>query len=307
MEDTDGLSAYELERLENMRRNAAHLESLGIDARPPAQPHKPAARKRPRPKQEPTTAPPTEVRRSSRQRVATTIYSDETPLSEPRRGAAYSFPSGPYEGPDEPLEDDDAEEDKAASAARAAAALAARPPPEKDSARAIKLDVPAILSTLLGKPIPGAPTKASAVDAITMGTSARFSKYAGALEWKNAIVLWVNVGGSDYKNLFSAKSEESSSSADGGGLTMTWYASERNSEETPIVQRLIAGRDAVLLFCRVEKEGRKEPYVCCGKLGYVSHVPRRQPLKFVWRLEDAEGLKGQEAWEEVIGEARRGL
>ena len=59
----------------------------------------------------------------------------------------------------------------------------------------------------------------------------------------------------------------------------------------------------VLLFCRLPGE----PYVCCGRLAYVSHVPRRQPLKFVWRLEDAEGLRGQKAWEELMGGARRGL
>ena len=34
------------------------------------------------------------------------------------------------------------------------------------------------------------------------GGSARFSKYSGSLEWRNAIVLWVIVGGSDYRNLF---------------------------------------------------------------------------------------------------------
>ena len=33
--DDAGLSAYELERLANMRRNAAHLESLGLESRAP--------------------------------------------------------------------------------------------------------------------------------------------------------------------------------------------------------------------------------------------------------------------------------
>ena len=44
-------------------------------------------------------------------------------------------------------------------------------------------------------------------------TQARFSKYTGSLEWANAVVLWVNVGGPDYTNLFLER-----------GAQMTWYA-----------------------------------------------------------------------------------
>ena len=51
--------------------------------------------------------------------------------------------------------------------------------------------------------------------------------------------------------------------------------------------------EPVLLFCRLPGE----PYVCCGRLSYVSHVPRRQPLKFVWRLLDEPRLRGKEAWQ----------
>ena len=30
----------------------------------------------------------------------------------------------------------------------------------------------------------------------------KFNKHAGILEWKNAIVLWVNIGGEGYENVF---------------------------------------------------------------------------------------------------------
>lgn len=40
---------------------------------------------------------------------------------------------------------------------------------------------------------------------------AKFSKYSGVVEWQNAIVLWVNVGGRDYNNAF-----------EDGGQRMTW-------------------------------------------------------------------------------------
>lgn len=44
--------------------------------------------------------------------------------------------------------------------------------------------------------------------------------------------------------------------------------------------------DAVLLFCRLPKE----PYVFCGRLGYDKHWPCERPVRFVWRLLDAERL-----------------
>ena len=78
---------------------------------------------------------------------------------------------------------------------------------------------------------------------------------------------------------------------------------------TPVVARLINSGatlepaassatkgEAVLLFCRLPGE----PYVCCGRVGYISHVPRRQPVKFVWRLLDAQELRGQPAFEELM-------
>ena len=181
-----------------------------------------------------------------------------------------------------------------------------RPPPEKGTARSISLNVPALIASQLGKGVPGPATKFSAIMAMTQGRNARFSKYAGALEWRNAVVLFVNVGGKDYKNLFASDGVD--------GLTMTWYASPRNNESTPVVQRLLATRGEadggggskgaaatpVVLFCRLEGE----PYVCCGRLGYKSHVPRHQPLKFVWRLLDYQQLRGQEDFDELMAEAR---
>lgn len=41
---------------------------------------------------------------------------------------------------------------------------------------------------------------------------AKFSKYSGVVEWRNAVLLWVNVGGRDYANAFAD-----------GGQRMTWY------------------------------------------------------------------------------------
>lgn len=45
------------------------------------------------------------------------------------------------------------------------------------------------------------------------GGRPRFSKYMGALEWKNAVCLFVNVGGAEYNNLFLDD-----------GRMVTWFA-----------------------------------------------------------------------------------
>ena len=73
------------------------------------------------------------------------------------------------------------------------------------------------------------------------------------------------------------------------------------------MQRLVASGDPkqateVLLFCRLAGSPNG-PYVCCGRLDYVSHVKGYQPLKFVWRLRDAAELRGQEAFEELLATA----
>ena len=270
------------------------------------------------------------------------MYSDETPLPETRRTATMRSYEGPYEGPDEPPPVDDADfidDSEADGQSREPPAVVVRDAPEPGTSRAIKVDVDAVIAKHLGQPMPGPATKDSTVKSLTGGRGARFSKYSGSLEWKNCVVLWVNVGGADYKNVFHADKPDAGAADDPGapsgrvsgkgkaaaaavtseGLTMTWYASPRNDESTPVVARLIksggragaASSDAqslplpssngepILLFCRLPGE----PYVCCGRLGYLSHVPRRQPVKFLWRLLDAPKLRGQPAFEELMAAA----
>jgi len=285
------MSAYELERLENIRQNNLRLQELGLDAPPPsragASVRAPPKRKRPAL----STAFPEELverRRSLRQRVATVIYSDETPLPQTHSRAQPVERSRPYEAP----EDDNQEDGAARESTAMLTEVAERPPPDAGSARAIALSVDAIIERHLGKPVSSTFTKAAAVEAITGRKNVSFSKYAGSLEWRNAILLWVNIGGADYRNVFLD-----------GGARMTWYASPKNNEGTPVVRRLLAGKEAVLLFCRLQQEGSSEPYVCCGRLEYVSHDPSRQPLKFVWSLRDLETLRKSADFRELLAAA----
>ena len=225
------LSAYELERQQNIRQNNERLKELGLDA--PINPSIPVARRAPVKRRAPPPALPVEgIRRSTRQRTAVLPYTDETPLpqSQPARHVPRTLP---YEAPDD--EPHDASDDDNHGVL---AFPVERPPPEAGTARSRKIDVEKVVEAYLGQPMPGAPTKLSVVAAIAGQT--RFSKYSGSLEFKNAVVLWVNIGGNDYKNVFMD-----------GGQRMTWYASARNDESTPVVQRLLSGKEPILLFYRL--------------------------------------------------------
>jgi hypothetical protein len=280
---TGDISAYERERLDNIRKNNLRLQELGLGHRRPAQ----LPRRLPRPavkRSHPETVPG--ERRSSRQLA----------LAAARDAAGAPAPS--YLDPDVPgwrlqsgpkgnngLAGDVDLAAADADIATAAAAIAEREIPEAsaDSCRTCDIDADSFIARHLGRQLVGPPTKASVVAALAGGHRVpKFSKYSGSLEWRNAVVLWVNVGGADYANLFLD-----------GGRRMSWFASQRHDASSPIVQRLLATnratggrRDTLLLFCRLPAE----PYVCCGRLAYVSHEPSSSPLRFVWSLLDADQL-----------------
>ena len=144
----------------------------------------------------------------------------------------------------------------------------------------------------------------------------RFSKYSGVVEWRNCVVLWVNVGGKDYTNLFLE-----------GGRRMTWFAGSKHHMETPVIKRLLATRrssaakekasggkapasaavataaagvaqeaekgDQILLMCRVQPG----PYVFMGRVSYDSHDASRFPLQFTWRLDDFDACVARNSGE----------
>ena len=287
----EGLSAYELQREENIRQNNLRLHELGLDHSSvpvSGRTNRAASSKRPRPAGLSIGALPTEgVRRSQRHRVVVTPYTDDTPLPQSHRTQALQ--RKPYEAPDDDDDDDDDRNDEAGAILpgmhKEPIKIAERPPPTPGSSVTIRLDASKILEEYLGRQIPGPSTKLSAVTAMSGRANVRFSKYSGSLEWKNAVVLWVNIGGTDYKNVFLD-----------GGRQMTWYASERNHEGTPVVQRLTSTNETVLLFCRLPGE----PYICCGRLAYVSHVPSRRPLKFLWKLLDLPALNKSNGFKELL-------
>ena len=119
------------------------------------------------------------------------------------------------------------------------------------------------------------------------GRKLSFNKYCGVQEWANCIFLWVNLGNADSPNEFLD-----------GGRQITWFGGSRMHDESPVVEKLIrygkdaASRDKIILWCRMYQTETKKfsPYACLGRLGYQSHVPRSQPLSFVWNLLDHDQL-----------------
>ena len=193
--------------------------------------------------------------------------------------------------------------------ARTAAAAGPRPPPATaTSIRNLDADVDGLRRRFLGRVVPplGGQVKRAVMEAASPGVSPTFSRMSGIQEWRNAIMLFVNVYGDGYKNSFV-----------GGGVEITWFAQPRQWEGTPVVQRLVncdggevaadGGGEAahfdetpVLLFCREEGQG----YVYCGELAYLGHDPARIPIRFVWQLTDYEQLKDAPPFQSLVANCR---
>lgn len=72
----------------------------------------------------------------------------------------------------------------------------------------------------------------------------QWDRYSGVVEWKNALVLWVNADGNDYANMFLKEGKE-----------MSWFAGSRVTAETPMLQRLLeAGLDPAVVAVASEEK-----------------------------------------------------
>ena len=109
-------------------------------------------------------------------------------------------------------------------------------------------------------------------------SSVSFNKYCGALEWQNAVFLWVNVQEGDHAEYANKLYD--------GGRRFSWFGGSKMDEGTPVVQRLLGRRrdDFILLFVRFEKES----YVCLGRLEVFSSDVSRRPVQIIWNLIDFE-------------------
>lgn len=123
----------------------------------------------------------------------------------------------------------------------------------------------------------------------------RFNKYAGWVEWQNAIFLWVNAVGGSFDNAFA-----------NGGQQINWYVGGVNpTERSPVVRRLLAlQRDTqVILFIRPRST---DPYINCGPCSYVAHNARKKGFEFTWSLKEFSSLKKSEAFQGIMAATKAG-
>ena len=278
-------SAYEKMRDANIRRNAAMLESLGLNVNEFSTQLSAPVRKRKRQKRRPAAQP---TRKSLRvMGVAARVDARGQKIIDAEG-------SGELDIGDEV---DRSVEARGQRLARAVRRIREQKPPARDSIRRVNVDIKSLDSEWLGRACGRLKREVVQLCCGSPSRHVKFSKYSGIAEWKNAIVLFVNIFGDGYKNIFLR-----------GGRQITWFAQARQSEETPVIQQMLPPesledqprevaeeakvaikRLPVLLFCREYQK----PYVYCGRLEYLGHDPTRAPLRFVWNLRDADKLLGR--------------
>ena len=228
----DVVSDYEQQRLENIARNAEALRQLGLD---PIRLTTPAVGKQ--------TALPAKKRRKRMQRAAVVMHNF---LRRSARIAKIDATVGAPNYQENEVEDTKQRKliqskDTYVSHRRKRKYRTIAQPKKKSqsqrgkrSCRDMKVDIDKLLSkNQLGLHVyaPTTQIKASVMHAASLdGTMPTFSRMSGIQEWENAIMLFVNVYGTSYKNVFLDH-----------GRQITWFAQSRQWEDTPVIRRLIEG------------------------------------------------------------------
>lgn len=229
------------------------------------------------------------------------------------------------------------------SAVEAQEIAMARAEPARGSLKAATLQLDYLNNHWLGKLIPnfGLGYKASAITLAASGATAlsgratvKFSKYSGIQELSDGVLLFVNVGGDSYANMFkqvaravaadaasqAAAAATASPSSSPKDVALTWFARPKDKPESPVIARLIhsylterespatpAESCPVGLFMRDLREsrigGKAAPplYVWCGRLSLLNVDFAANPMRFQWRLEDTAKLQHSVHFRQLIG------
>lgn len=318
--DVEGLSELERKRLLNIARNNEFLKELGLSAV--------SARKANRPysivMQSKITrnfdASEVGVRRSSRiASQPTTVNYTEEVLSQARprhAGLTKSMISHA---------DTDGESDLAVGVfvglntdgKEIITESIEAPPPRAGFASSMDANLTLLLSpAYLAVPLESYGKAAfMTVASGTNNNNVRFNKYSGVAEWRNALFLWVNIGGSTgYRNTFSDD-----------GAYMMWYGGSAMHKESRVVSRLIhlnnrsvsnvkseddfsdennsaaihSNEHIIILIVRMEGEG----YACLGRCQYVAVDLDKSPIEIKWRLQDHDKLCEKEYFRRILRES----
>ena len=180
------MSAFELQRLENIKRNEDFLRNIGIEAVKPVIESK--VRHRSTPKKRGIDGGLQESRPS---RLSLRLQEKPAPFFDESVVGNFSTVEDTVKGVK-----------KFKTSSRPSAE---RLPPDPDTSRAINAQLEPLLSKeKLGYKVSDF-GKAYVMAQLNGGLQPRFSKYSGVAEFKNCVILWVNIGKeiSDYPNNFS--------------------------------------------------------------------------------------------------------
>mmetsp|Transcript_47398 Transcript_47398/g.126877 ORF Transcript_47398/g.126877 Transcript_47398/m.126877 type:complete len:230 (-) Transcript_47398:78-767(-) len=184
---------------------------------------------------------------------------------------------------------------------RALAELVLQRPSSGTSTKALKADL-ALLKKHLGIPCPHFGKKGVvqlAAPSSEAGAPPKFNKYAGWVEWENAIFLWVNATGGSFDNTFKLD-----------GRQVNWYVGGTNpTDKSPIIKRLLALSDgaapsAAAQVCLFVRSLATEPYIYCGNCGYLGHDAKKKGFEFTWRLRDFPKLTKAGAFQQLLQSQR---
>jgi len=277
---TSTLSEYEKIRLENIARNDAFLDSLGLSNRSMKTARPPSQGKRRKIFVE-------GQRQSLRLAQLPAAKYDEQILDAIDRDAG--------EGDDDSLPRQRAQK-------KSTSATITRGPPSADSSRALKARLDRFIEgDLLGVKV-GEYGKAAVMAEANGGKVPRFNKYSGFVEWSDCIFLWVNLGEdggeSSYSNIFSE-----------GGRHITWFGGSRVYEDSEITKRLLAygnpqkdpkHPESIVLFVRL----RGESYCCLGRLEHREYNLTKHPIAFTWVLRDFDTLKEKRDFLDILKKSK---
>ena len=154
-----------------------------------------------------------------------------------------------------------------------------------------------------------------------------FNKYSGVQEWCNdTFFLWVNLGVRNDNVIINDFLDGGKSVTWFGGSRMhdespvikdlirvgrrqqqqkqkeqqeidtqsrETETGKPSSTSTTTMSTSTSSFGGIVLWCRMYNEEKRTfgPYICMGRLGYVSHIPGSSPLSFVWNLLDYDALQ----------------
>lgn len=201
------ISEYERRRLDNIDKNNQYLIDIGLES---STNKRSAAKPLRSKKRDPIAVVPT--RRSSRNEGKTVNYQDPVVNFPSKRSRIHS----------------DSEEERKPSilsikgefivpdGMQYDAPIVQSSSGSSNSSSQLNADISLFLAQYLCLPVKEY-GKAAVMTMANYNSMPKFSKYSGVVEWKNAIFLWVNIGGqTGYHNNFSEN-----------GKNMMWYGGSR--------------------------------------------------------------------------------